>query len=179
MNKVRRLSGVLGALALLVAAATPVLATDIKDSQVPTDGTGFEGTADECADYNTEGMTLWHFLLNDHGSDVPTGGWGTVTLTATFTDENGATQTRTDTDSTPTDHYVYSFFVETPEGWTLTDASTDLGGASAEVLLSHVCFGPPPPVVSEAPAAILLPILAVMGFGLYLWRDRRRAASLA
>lgn len=179
MNKFRRLAGVLGAIAILALAATPVFATDIKPSQVPTDGTGFEGSTDECSTYNTEGMTQWHFILNDHGADVPTGGWGTVTLTATFTDQNGDTQTRTATDSSPTDHYIYSFFVETPEGWTLVDASTDKGGVDAELLLSHVCFGPPPPVVSEAPAAILLPIVAVVGFGLFLLRGRRAAAMPA
>lgn len=175
----RRLAGVLAALALLTLAASPVLATDIKSSQVPTDGTGFEGTPEECADYDTEGMTLWHFLLNDHGDDVPEGGWGTVTLTATFEDENGDPQTRTATDSDPVDHYIYSFFVETPEGWTLVDASTDKGGADAMLLLSHVCFGPPPPVIPEAPVALLLPLIALAGFGAYLFRDRRRASSLA
>ena len=98
MTLARRLGVVIAALALSILAVSPALATDIKPSQVPTTAENApQGTSDECSSFTQDGMTLWHFVLNDHDASVPDGGWGTVTLTATFTDANGVTQTRTAT----------------------------------------------------------------------------------
>jgi hypothetical protein len=182
---VRRIGSLAAALFLVGAAISPVLATDIKASQVPTDAASAQqGTDEECSGFDQEGMVLWHFVLIDQGSDVPAGGWGTVTLTASFdTDNDGLADTDvTATQDTPVDTYVYHFDVITPDDWVLITASTDKGGpedTDTRLLLSHVCIGPPPPVIPEAPLALLLPLVAIGTFGFYLLRSRRASAPVA
>jgi hypothetical protein len=177
VKMIRRIGALLAALALAAVVVSPALATGIKASQVPTTAANApQGTTAECSGFTEEGMVLWHFVLNDQG-DVPAGGWGTVTLTASFdTDGDGiADATRVATDSDPVDSYIYQFEVTTPEDWVLTDASTDFGSADATLLLSHVCFGSPPPEVPEAPLALLLPLGAMLALGGYLLKHRREA----
>jgi hypothetical protein len=120
-------------------------------------------------------MILWHFILNNADS-----GDTSITLTATFENEAGDIITRTD--STPDEagtSGTYHFEVETPDGYWLTGASTtgesDTDGVSASLVLSHACVGPPPPVIPEAPVALMLPLLAVAIFGLYIVRNRRHS----
>jgi hypothetical protein len=158
-------------------AVSPALAASLEQDPPLYAGDFQGGTAEgeECFGYTTEGMILWHFILNNADS-----GDTTITLTATFENEAGDTIIRTD--DTPTEagqSGTYHFEVETPDGYWLTGASTsgesDTEGQPASLVLSHACVGPPPPVIPEAPVALMLPLLAVAIFGLYIVRNRRQS----
>lgn len=178
MTILRRLGVIFAALALTVLAASPALAVGLQQDPplYADDFQGDTGEGGECENYTTEGMILWHFILNNADS-----GDTTITLTATFENEAGDIITRTD--DTPEEagtSGTYHFYVETPDGYWLTGASTtgetdDDDGQPANLVLSHACVGPPPPVIPEAPVALMLPLVAAAIFGLYIVRNRRQA----
>jgi hypothetical protein len=172
VNRARRLGVVFAALALALVAVSPALATDLKDGQGGiTDAEWVAAHPDntDCVgDTTPSGSTLWHFVLNDHGST----GQATdpVTLTAWFNDADGnPVAPYVVVAPTHVDGVIYHFNVVTPEGYTLVDASTDKGSADAELLLSHVCIGEPGTDVPESPASALL-VLSAGLLGLFFIR---------
>jgi hypothetical protein len=177
VTKLRRIGVIFAALTLSVVAVSPVLGVALQQD-TPLYAADFQGSTDpggECENYTTEGMILWHFILNNADS-----GDSSITLTATFENEAGDVITRTD--STPVEagqSGTYHFEVETPDGYWLEGASTsgetDTEGQPASLVLSHACVGPPPPVIPEAPIALMLPLLALAVFGFYLLRNRRQS----
>lgn len=174
MKRTRRLGAVFAALALTALAVSPAFATVIKDGQAPISDAAWvaanPNNTDCVGDTTPSGSTLWHFILNDHGTVNQAS--GTVTLTATFTDANGnPVAPYVTTDAVPTDHVIYSFTIITPSGYTLQTASTDKGSLDAELLLSHVCIGQPGTDIPESPASALLVLSAgLLGF-LFLRRQ--------
>ena len=167
----RRLGVIFAALALSVMAVSPALATNLAQTP-PLYAVDFPDEED-CADYTTEGMILWHFILTNADA-----GDATITLTATFENADGDVIVRTDTTPLETGG-AYHFEVETPDGYWLTGASTsgdtDTVPPDAQLVLSHACIGPPPPVIPEAPFALLLPLMALGVFGFFLLKNRRQA----
>lgn len=172
MITLRRLGVIFAALALSVLAVSPALATSLNQTP-PLYAGDFQGGDDECGEYTTEGMILWHFILTNADS-----GDTSITLSATF--ENEAGDEITVVDDTPRETgNAYHFEVETPDGYWLTDASTtgdtDTVRPDAQLVLSHACVGPPPPVIPEAPLALMLPLLALAIFGFFLLKNRRQS----
>lgn len=163
----------LAVVALGLFAASPALATDINDSQVPTTAQDApQGDEEDCADFTKEGMVLWHFILNG----APSG--ETPTITATFdTDGDLATTgdqvNLTDVGDEASTSGTYHFFIETPDDYVLVWASTDVDGNN--LVLSHVCIGPPTPPIPEAPIGLFLPLVAIGAFGVFMYRNRRQA----
>jgi hypothetical protein len=178
VTTLRRLGVIFAALALSALAVSPALAVNLHQTP-PLYAGDFQGSTDpggECENYTTEGMILWHFILNNADS----GDEEDITLTATFENEAGDIITRIDDEAREAGTSgTYHFEVETPDGYWLTGASTsgeaDTEGAAARLVLSHACVGPPPPVIPEAPIALMLPLLALAVFGFYLLRSRRQS----
>lgn len=168
----RRLGVIFAALALSVMAVSPALATNLAQTP-PLYAADYQGDEEACGEYTTEGMILWHFILtNADGGDT------SITLTATFENADGDVIVREDSTPRETGN-AYHFEVETPDGYWLTGASTsgdtDSEPPDAQLVLSHACVGPPPPVIPEAPFALLLPMVALGVFGFFLLRNRRQA----
>jgi hypothetical protein len=176
----RRLGVVFGVLALTALAVSPALATDLKDGQGNISDAEWVAAhpdnTDCVGDTTPSGSTLWHFILNDHGT-APDQASGTVTLTATFTDEDGnPVAPYVVVQPNWVDNVVYHFNVITPSGYTLVDASTDKGGSEAELLLSHVCIGEPGTEVPESPASVLLVLTSGL-LGLFFIRRQSIAGK--
>lgn len=176
MTKLRRFGLIFGALTLSLMAVSPALATDL-NQDTPIVAGDYQGDPlTDCKDYDTEGMVLWHFILNQADA-----GQTNIVLTATFENADGDIITRTDTGEEQGQGQggTYHFYVETPDGYDLTGASTagDTENDSQEnmLVLSHTCVGPPPPVIPEAPIALMLPLLALGVFGFFILRNRRQS----
>lgn len=176
MTRTRRLGLVAAAFALVAISATPALATQINQSQVPTTAAEFiatdpEGNAEECAKATVaSGDALWHFILTGAPSDT------TITLTANFTDgEGNPVPPMTDVGEEASDSGTYHFYITTPDDYTLVNATTDVDGNN--LVLSHVCLGDPPVIVPEAPASAMLVLTAAALVGLLFLRRRSLAAK--
>jgi hypothetical protein len=169
----RRLGVITAALALSLLAVSPALATDINPGQVPTTAAGFPDKDCTGVLNVADGSDGWHFVLNDNpGGTLQT----SMQLTAYFNDANGVAQAPIVVGySSTSDHVVYQFLVTTPDGWTLTGASTSpaSNGGHPNLVLSSVCIGGPGTGIPEAPIAMFLPLIALVAFGGYLFKNRR------
>lgn len=166
---VRVLRALLASGMLVFALAVPAMANDLHNTTTDNvDGTDCDTTV------VADGMVLYHFINTmTTGANLPD------TITVTFTDADGVTQTVTaDGYSNGNGHSVVMYDVTVPQGWTLVDASN--GITVGQLNLSHICNGGPPPILPEAPIALLLPLVALgtIGGGLFVSR-RRRVGSVA
>ena len=117
-----------------------------------------------------EGMTIWHFVhTGTNGSNLPS------TLNATF-DNAGAKVAAGYSNGDGSAIVMYDIII--PSGDTLLSASDSIVN-DGNLNLSHVCVGPPPPEIPEAPFALLLPVVALSTFGGYLLIQRRRSSTVA
>jgi hypothetical protein len=169
----RRLVALLATLSLTLLFAAPALANDlaqtIPEGGITWDASGFQGDETECADADLEpGEVLWHFVhtMTD-GGDLP------ATLTVTFSD--GTTQTvsgfTADFEGNSVVHYVVT------SGQTNLLSASDTINNDGQLLLSHICSGGPPPEIPEAPATVLLVLMAAVGVaGFVFWQTRRNGA---
>ena len=168
---IRRPAALLAALALVLVVAAPAFAaTNQNPDHV---GTPWNDAAqnDKCpaGTVVADGKTLWHFVLT--GTTADSG-----LLDVTFKNAAGDTITVNDVPSTKDAGGTLHWTVITDQGLTLQSATTDATGDNLN--LSHICNGGPPPVIPEAPFAILLPLVALAAFGGYLLINRRRAISV-
>lgn len=169
----RRLVALMATLSLTLLFAAPALANDlaqtIPEGGITWDASGFQGDETECADADLEpGEVLWHFVhtMTD-GGDLPS------TLTVTFSD--GTTQTvsgfTADFEGNSVVHY------EVTSGQTNLLSASDTINNDGQLLLSHICSGGPPPEIPEAPASVLLVLMAAVGVaGFVFWQTRRNGA---
>jgi hypothetical protein len=170
----RRLGVVFAVLALVALTVTPAFAATINQDQVPTTAAEWtaanpDKSAEECSDpanVPPEGMARWHFILNG----ATTG--QTVTLTAQFEDGDGNPVTLTDVGDEADASGTYHFDIDTPDDYTLINATTNEVGPSLNLNLSHVCLGGPPVIIPEAPASILLVLTAAL---VGVWFLRRQS----
>jgi hypothetical protein len=169
----RRLVALMATLTLTLLFAAPALANDlaqtIPEGGITWDASGFQGDETECADADLEpGEVLWHFVHTmTNGEDLP------ATLTVTFSD--GTTQTvsgfTADFEGNSVVHY------EVTSGQTNLLSASDTINNDGQLLLSHICSGGPPPEIPEAPASVLLVLMAAVGVaGFVFWQTRRNGA---
>ena len=123
----------------------------------------------DCSDGDApEGMTTWHFVHTGTSSaDLPS------TLTAEFDDAGVKTAA-----GFINGNSIVQYNITIPSGDTLLSASDTISN-DGNLNLSHVCVGPPPPEIPEAPFALLLPIVALGAFGGYLLIQRRNSSTVA
>lgn len=165
-----KFAALLAALALSMLMAVPVLADTLHQTPPIAWNAGVVSTDDpgECEGADLDpGQVLWHFIQNQTAA---TSG----NLTATFTTAGTVTVANGEPFSSNTLHWT----IITGED-TLTGASTDVSSDGGQLNLSHICTGGPPPVIPEAPVALLLPAIALLAFGAYLFFNRRRVTDVA
>jgi hypothetical protein len=151
---------------LVLAVAGTAFANNLNPAHVgATDATFTQ----DCTDGDApEGMTIWHFIHTGTSSaDLDS------ELTATFT--NAGEQKA---DGFVNGNSIVMYNITIPSGDTLEGASDTINNDGL-LNLSHVCVGPPPPEVPEAPFALLLPLVALSTVGGYLLIQRRRSSTVA
>ena len=171
---VRKFAAMFAALGLSVLLVSPALAFMNLHQTPPIDwnDADSQGDAEECADANLEpGQVLWHFILSKSDSNDPT-------MSATFADASfnvtNMPPTKFSPDNDTADHWTVHWDIITTQT-TLLSASTS--GTGNEFNLSHICAGPPPPDIPEAPASALLLLTgAVALIGFFRLRQRRSGA---
>jgi hypothetical protein len=171
----RRLVAILATLSLTLLVAAPALANNLFENQaadlpIAWDASAYQGSTDECADADLEpGEVLWHFVhTGTEGGDLPS------TLTVTFSD--GTSQTvsgfTADFEGNSVVHY------EVISGQTSLVSASDTISDDGMLLLSHICSGGPPPEIPEAPASVLLVLMAAVAVaGFVVWQMRRNGAT--
>ena len=172
---VRRLAAALAALSLSLLLVSPAFADTLT---VPEGGYDWndaskQGSADECDDVTLEaGQVLWHFIVNQSSTND-------ATLDADFADDLYDVDDMPPTSFSPekdmADHYTLHYVIITSQTTLLSASSTGDGN----IQLSHICAGPPPPEIPEAPASVLLLLTGVVAAGGFLMlRQRRNGAAL-
>lgn len=163
---VRVLRALLASGLLVFAIAAPAFANTINQTLPIAESAATDG-GDACGTV-ADGMTLWHFVHSETGSDdLPS------TLTATFS--TAGTQEAAGYQNGDS---VVMYDITIASGDTLIAPVSDTINNSGNLVLSHVCPGGPPPEVPEAPFALLLPLMALAVLGGYLLIQRRRTASV-
>lgn len=153
---------------LVFVVAVPVFANPLAQT-IPDGGIvagDFDG-GDECDTAEVgDGEILWHFVhTGTDASDLP------ATITVEFSD--GSSQT---VDGFVNGSSVVMYNVISVQDVNLTSAEDTIVNDGL-LNLSHTCTGGPPPVIPEAPAALLLPLMALAVLGGYIVLNRRRATS--
>lgn len=156
-----------GMLVLMVAGAA---SANTLNQATPLDPRDHEGSAEQCDGVVVaDGQVYLHFLqTGTDADDLP------ATLTVTFSD--GSSQT---VDGYVNgDNSVVMFDVYAAQGLDITGAVSTINN-DGNLVLSHSCFGGPPPEIPEAPFALILPLAAIGVLGAKLLMSRRRAGSAA
>ena len=163
---IRRSVAILAALSLSLMVAAPALAISVAQSNVSWDDAEFQGDESECAGADLQpGQVLWHFVhVGTDASDLPS------TLTATFDVAGTVTASGYVNGSSPVMYDI------------ITGEDTFLSGSDnistgGPLNLSHICSGGPGTEIPEAPASILLVLVAGMAAaGFVVWQMRRSSA---
>jgi hypothetical protein len=171
----RKIAATFAALGLSLLLVSPALATTPLHQETPIDWNDaeFQGDSTECDGVVLEpGQVLWHFILSKSETNDPT-------MDATFADASfnvdDLSPTMVSPDNDTADHWTVHWDIITTQT-TLLSASTS--GTGLEFNLSHICAGPPPPEIPEAPASVLLVGSAGLGLLGYFLLRRRRSGAL-
>ena len=173
---IRRTVAILAALSLSLMVVAPALANSLhqfENGQNPDgiswDNTEFQGDETECADADLQpGQVLWHFVhVGTDSSDLPS------TLTATFDVAGTVTVS-----GYVNGNSIVMYDIITGEDTLLSASDTITTDPMSEPLnLSHICSGGPGQEIPEAPASILLVLVAGMAAaGFVVWQMRRSSA---
>lgn len=166
-----RLSGVLVILALLLGSSSTVLAAHT--IVVGASGTDQSGLCE--GDYfKIESTSVLEAGTHTYTGTTNGGDPFSAVLTVTL-DSDSEVDTIVVESTDPT----YDLIVFGSAGSYDTTEGNTVNGAQA---ISNVAFclsDEPPPVIPEAPAAVLLPAVLLAAFGGYLYLSRRRADHLA